>query len=150
MTKKEFWIRFAIWISFFLVAPFVYISVEFGIFSEQTSRSLSGWGIIAVFFLMICGIILLNMVRKSMRKGTMWRQCFDGAFALLPILCIIFALETIKNNVSDFQKFLIFLVVCEAIAVPINPFPKWDMQHGMDEKENWLIGLYKKTFGKEK
>ena len=74
MGKAEFWIRFVLWLGLAVIAPFAYICVSFGIFeSKDTTTTLSGWGVIAVIFLCIMLLIVVNNVRKGLPYGNFFR-----------------------------------------------------------------------------
>lgn len=132
MSKAQFWIRFAIWVSLAVVVPFVYIAVEFGLFTETTGKSLSGWGLVAIVFASIMMLVILGQTKNSMPKGSMFRQCIGGFMALIPLLAVILFIERMKSSMDAFERFLIVVLACEAVAVPINPLPKWAQEHNIE------------------
>jgi len=150
MGKAEFWIRFVLWLGLAVIAPFAYICVSFGIFeSKDTTTTLSGWGVIAVIFLCIMLLIVVNNVRKGLPYGNFFRQCIDGIFTLIPLVGAILILEVIKTRVESFERFLIFTAACEFVAIPINPFPKWISQNEIEKKGNFLTKIIRNAIGKE-
>ena len=146
MSKKEFWIRFGIWFALAVVAPFAYIFHEYGLFRDSSPRRLSGWGIIAIIFVAIMMMAILRQARQGMPKGSMVRQCIDGYSLLVPIIVVILIIEVTKDKIEGFERFLIFMVACEAIAVPINPMPKW----GAINNVEFLSGIFEKFWRKGK
>lgn len=149
MTKKEFFIRFFIWVALAAVAPLVYIGVKYNIFTfKEQVRSITGWGVIALIFTCIVLIYIINQARSALPKGNFIRQCIDGYTALLPILFAIIMIEMVKDSIGDFQKFLIFMIICEGVAVPINPMPKWGQQNHIDLAQTTLIGAMGAIFGR--
>lgn len=129
MTKKEFWIRFPIWFALAVAAPVAYILVKYDIFVSTNDKKLSGWGIIAVLFTFAMVMGILSSAKKGLRRGTMMRQCLDGFTLLLPILAVILILQYLKTRIADFEAFLVFMILCEAVAIPVNPIPKWAAQN---------------------
>lgn len=150
MTKAEFWIRFGVWLALAVVAPIVYLAVSYGLFTfHEESTSLSGWGVLALVFAVSMLLYIINQAKKGMPSGSMAKQCIDGYMALIPVFAFILLLQVIKTNVEGFQRFLIFMIICEAVAVPVNPIPKWAMQNHIDMAENFLVKTIKKAIGKD-
>lgn len=147
MTKKELAIRLAIWLVLAVITPLVYIGVAYGLFSAPSSDvHLSGWGIIALVFTAICLMYIIAQARKALPYGSFIRQCIDGIMGLIPLFVAILLLEVVKNNVANFQRFLIVVLACEAVAVPVNPMPKWAMQNHIDFAYTTLFECLSRAF----
>lgn len=145
MTKKEFWIRFGIWALLAIVVPVTYVGISYGLFDAKGEHSLSGWGIIAIIFVSIVLIYIVNQAKAGMPRGTMARQCLDGYCILIPVFFAILLIHVIRNSLADFERFLIITIICEAIAVPINPMPKWGAQNQTDHAENTLFSAFSRA-----
>jgi len=151
MTKTEFLIRFALWIGLALIAPFIYLSASYGLFVvKEHTKTLSGWGILAIIFVAIVMIGIIRNARKALPVGNMLRQCIDGVISLIPLLAMLLIIHSIKGSIDDFEKFLIFTILCEAVAIPVNPMPKWGMQQRIDIAGNTIVGALKSFFTKKK
>lgn len=152
MSTAEFWIRFSIWVLLALVAPLVYIAVAYGMFttSKGGDTCLTGWGTVAIMFTCIMLMVIVSQAKKGMRYGSMARQCIDGYTVLIPIFCLIVLLEAIKGNIESFERFLIVMIICEAIAIPVNPMRKWAEQNHIERAEGFITRTLKKAFGKDK
>lgn len=148
MSKKEFWIRFGIWFALAVLAPLGYIFFSYDIFVSAGSKKLSGWGIIAVCFACVMLMSIIHSAKKGMPNGSMPKQCLDGYTLLLPILFIILLIEITKDKIQSFEEFLIFMVICEAVAVPINPMPKWAAENNMKTISTVVGETVKKLFKK--
>ena len=149
MSKKEFWIRFALWLVFALAVPFAYICIEYGIFAPATSKSLSGWGVLAIIFACIVAVSVIREAKRGLPYDSMIRQCIEGYSALIWLLGFILIIHRVKANMDDFERFLIITLASEVIAVPINPMRKWGMQHNIERTGNFLVKTIKKAIGKE-
>lgn len=138
MTKKEFWIRFPIWVIISLVVPICFIAWKFDVFHTQTNVAtetrLTGWGVLCLIIVGWFVIKLLEEVKAGFHKGTMVRQCLDGARWLIPLFILIFVLDSLKDNIADIEQFLIVFVVCEAVALPINPVVRWAWERNIEIK----------------
>lgn len=136
MSKKQFWIRFAAWAALAVGVPLVYIAVEYGIFTNKTGTSLSGWGIIALIFVIIMITLIVRQARAGLPRGSMARQCIDGYMVLIPLVGAVVLIHQAKSSMQSFERFLVVMVVCEAVAVPVNPMPRWGAENGIEESTN--------------
>jgi hypothetical protein len=145
MSSKEFWIRFSIWSLLAAVGPVAFLAWRYGLFSQSggSGVSLSGWGILSIVLLSIFFIYIVKKAKKGMPEGSMAVQCIDGYSALVPLLAVIGILQTIKTNVSYFEEALIVVFVFEALAIPVNPMPKWAAQNNLERKSNLLTDIIK-------
>jgi len=148
MTKKEFWIRFAVWFAVAVAAPFSYVCFRFGLFTQTEATSkISGWGIIAFTFLGFMLIKIVRSARKGLCYGSMAAQCIDGYTLLIPLICFILVLELIKRNIESFEEFLIVTALCEAVAIPINPMRRWAYEHNTEAFTEIVAKGIKKGLG---
>lgn len=146
MSKKEFWARFAIWFAFAVAGPLVYVAVAYGFFVPSASLRLSGWGILAIVFMCLSLLYVIHEAKKGLPKGSFAKQCIDGYTALIPMFFAILLLHTVRDSLAEFERFLIFTILCEAVAVPINPMPKWGAQYEDERQENTLFNALSRAF----
>lgn len=137
MSTKEFWIRFAAWVFFALIVPFCYIAIKYQLITPNDSQEtaqykITGWGVVAVIFIAVIMITLMKEVVNGLPQGSMLKQCIKGAMMLIPFILLALMLNAIKNTISAFESFLVVMIISEAIAVPINPLPKWGAQNNED------------------
>ena len=151
MSVAEFWIRFAVWIILALAVPIGYLAFAYGLFttSKGGDTCLTGWGTLAIVFSCVMLLVIVNQTKKGLRWGSMARQCIDGVMALLPLLCAIMLLDSVKGNIESFERFLIVTLVCEAVAVPVNPLRKWAEQNNVEHVEGFLVRTIRKAIGKD-
>ena len=152
MSKKEFWIRFSLWVLFAIVAPIGFLAWRYGLFTlrEGAKTSLNGWGILAVIILGIFFIYMIKEAKKGMPEGSLLVQCIDGYGLLIPMVLLILLLDGIKESINYFEEVLIVLVICEGIAVPINPMRKWAAQNKIERSGNFLKSILKAAIKESK
>jgi hypothetical protein len=131
MGRKQFILRLSLWVIVAAIVPVCFLFFKYGFVSHGEAR-LTGWG---VFAIIVTGLILIGMVRevlKGLPYGSMMRQCITGVLKLIPLFCVIMLLDAVKNSVQQLEEFLIVLLICEAVAVPINPIPRWAAENSID------------------
>lgn len=149
MTKKEFWIRLSAWITCALLVPIGYLCYKYRIFqptdtAETASYKLTGWGVLAII---VISCFVISMAREALHglpKGSMIRQCITGFLKLVPILALIFLLESIERSIGAFKEFLIVFWISNAVAVPINPLPKWAQENNVEYETHALVNAFRR------
>lgn len=135
-NKKIFWIRFFIYVLFGLIIPVTFLIIRFKLFQKISSISIGGWGIVVI--LIVFGFVVKML--KSIKKGlpfSLATQIISGYLKIvLPLLIAALVVNALKNCVNELIQFLVVLIICEAIAVPANPFPKWIHDNKLEEQEN--------------
>lgn len=155
MTKVEFWVRFAIWCLIAVIAPIGFMVYRFDLFvkvhvEESDGYQMTGWGIIGIIIIAFFLMYIIKQAKKGMSYGSMACQCIDGYSALIPVVLITILLESIKGNIEAFEQVLIALIICEAIAIPINPMRRWAFENNIEIHEGIIVSSLKKVFGKDK
>lgn len=127
MTKKEFWIRAILWGLFACVGPVLFIGFRYDLFKgENSSLRLSGWGLFAIVILIVFIYVLVKYINAGIVEHSMVKQVVMGIIkVLLPLIAIFAVIWCIRKNIDYFLQALGAVIICEAIAIPINPFPKW-------------------------
>lgn len=150
MSMAEFWIRFVAFFLLAVVAPFTFLAISYGIFDnkEGESVSLSGWGILGLAICAIVIISILSQAKKGLPYGNMFRQCIEGYSKIIPLVIFIVIIHAVKANIDKLETFLIFLAICESVAIPINPIQKWAQQNNIEIAENFLMKCIRRAIGK--
>ena len=154
MSTKQFWIRFAIWITFAVLIPIGFLFYRYDLFvrvhtEEADGYQVTGWGVLACVIFAVFLIYVIREAKKGMPYGSMFSQCVDGYTALIPVLILIFVLNGIKDNIEAFEHVMIVLFLSEAVAVPINPMRRWAWEHNIEMTGNFLGSVLRKVVGKE-
>ena len=152
--KSVFITRAISWAVFAAGLPFAFIAWRYGIFKDQNSIAISGWGLLGIIILIVFFITLANYIRKGLEPG-MFKQCASGfCKVILPLLAVLLIVQGIKSDIELFEKALGVTIVCEIVAIPINPFPEWLAKRQKDlkleEQEGMFEGLWNKYFDKKK
>ena len=134
-----FWTRFVLWTAFACVLPFLFIAYRFDLFKNITKFNIGGWGIIALVIVAVFAIVLLRYVLMAYKtKYSFWAQCLSGVCkVVVPLVCLYAMLYGVRNSIDNFLQALGCTILCEVVAIPINPMPKWvyDMQQNVKESD---------------
>lgn len=146
--KKIFITRIVLFTIFACVLPFIYISLRYELFTKVSKVQVGGWGCIAIIMVLIFVFYVAKMVKKGI-PYSMVTQCITGfCKVIVPLLMLYVFVYNIKESADLFLNVLLITIVCEAIAVPINPFPKWLEDHKKSEQDtlaDLIIDKFNKT-----
>ena len=134
MTKEEkriFITRFIAFALFGAILPFTFIAWRYEIFRAKP-MSLTGWGFIAIIIVAFFVLYVARALKKCF-PHTMMAQCIGGfCKVILPLGILLLMVDGIKDNIDAFIQALTITIVCEAIAIPINPLPKYIWEHNIE------------------
>lgn len=130
---KKFWIRFGIWALLACVLPAAFIIWRFDLFTKVTVEQYSAWTILVVIVIAVFAITCLRYIDKGIKKYSMAKQIIMGvAKVILPLLAIYYVCFVIQQklqaqilDLGNLMQALIVIIGCEAVAIPINPFPEY-------------------------
>lgn len=141
MNKKEFWYRFSIYILFGLLIPAGFLIWRFKLFEKVSKVSIGGWGIVAVIFVAVFFISMLKAIRKGM-PFSITTQIIEGLCKLIiPLIIACTCIYFMQDLMKEMYQFLLVLIVCETIAIVVNPIPQWAHENKIEEQENRLKGI---------
>lgn len=148
-AKKVFIARVILFCIFGCILPFVFIAWRFQIFSNGGGVSLTGWGVIGIlivfFFILYCLKILKNSIPFSMTY-----QILSGTIkVILPLILLLLLVNALEDSIRQFKQALIIVIGCEAIAIVVNPFPKYMHDKGIEKTENLMDTFITKWKKKE-
>lgn len=131
--NKEFWIKFAIWAVLACLLPCIFVIWRFDLFTKITVQQYSIWSILIIAIVGFFAIACLRYIDKGIKKWSMGKQIVLGvAKIIVPLLVIYYIAYIIQQKLQaqllDLENLLQTLIVvigCEAVAIPINPFPKF-------------------------
>lgn len=137
-NKKLFLIRLIAFILLGCVAPILFIGFRFKLFGKVSEFSLSGWGLIGIIIAFLFVIYVSKMIRNAM-PYSMITQIIQGLLkVILPLFLLYLLINSLKNSLDAFSQSLLFTIICEFIAIPINPLPKWVGEHKTEQNENLI------------
>lgn len=152
MSPKQFWIRMGIWLVFAVIAPVVFLGCRFGLFTQRegVTTSVTGYGVLAIIIVSVAFVYIMKSARKGLSDGSMVAQCIDGFCALIPVIVLILIIDACRNSIAAFEDFLIFFVVSEAIAVPVNPMRRWAEERHIERKKSVALDIVKAAIEESK
>ena len=117
--KTVFWSRFALWLTFAGILPFVFIVWRFKLFHAITKMQFGGWGIIAVLIAAIVILVVLKYIRLALKaKYSLIGQCLSGfCKVILPLLLCFAVFKATEDNIHLMLQVLGCITVCEAVAI---------------------------------
>lgn len=140
--KKLFWARFGIYVLFGLIAPVLFLIWRFELFQKISSVSVGGWGVVAIVIIFVFFVKMLKYIKKGL-PYSFFTQCINGIVkVIVPLFVALLIIYCMRNCMEQLIQFLVVLIVCEFVAVPANPFPKWIHDNHLEQEEN----KYRKVF----
>jgi len=152
MTEKQkFIVRLVFWVIFALIVPVGFIIFRYDLFTRISTVQFGGWGMLAVIIIFIFLIVVGKYIKKGSKKYSMPIQILNGVIkVILPLVAIYLILVNIKDSIDLFLQSLAVCIVSEAIAIPINPMPKWvsDQNEGqMNDTIDYFFKRYDERKG---
>lgn len=136
MSKKEFWIRLILYILFGGLIPFIFLVWRFNLFGKVSSISIGGWGIVAIIFIAIFFAKLFKAVREGL-PYSIWTQILDGIVkVIIPLVAVAISVYLFKDLMMQIFQFLMVVIICELVAIPVNPIPKWANSNRIEQENN--------------
>ena len=137
--KKErniFITRVIFFTLFACVLPFVFIGWRYDIFRVHNDInprvSLTGWGFLAIIIVFLFVRYCMNILKHSI-PFSMTYQVLNGIIkVILPLLLLLFVVNALENSIALFKQALVVTIICEGVAIPINPFPKFMHDKGIE------------------
>ena len=132
---KIFIARFILFVLTGVVLPFVFIAWRYDIFrvgNVSPKVSLTGWGFIALI-IVFCFVKYCVSVLKQTIPYSLTYQIISGfTKVILPLLLVYCAVLGIKNSIEMFQQALLITIICESVAIIVNPLPKYMHDKGIE------------------
>jgi hypothetical protein len=160
MTSKTkfravFWGRMSGWLGTSVVIPIAVFASKFGLFKQntvvvdslgnvvqKTNLSLNGWGIVCCLIVGSTVLQILKEVVAASKGYSLAKQCYDGLAKLMPLVIAYCICYFLHDTISQAMFCLGTLIACRAIAIPLNPLPKWRYEKtGVENYADLLDGL---------
>ena len=134
-----FIIRAIVWSIFSAILPVVFIGWRYSLFKKVGSIQLSGWGLVAVVILFVFLKVLIHYIKAGFVGYSMTKQVINGVLkVILPLAILLIICIAIRNNIDYFIQALEITIICEVVAIPINPFPEWIYEKSQGRIESML------------
>ena len=152
--RTVFAIRFVLWAACSAFLPFSFIAWRYDIFATTSKIKLTGWGFIAVIILLVFASTLIKYVYKGLKPG-LAKQCVFGFVSIvLPLVILYLLITSIEDSIHLFKQALCCTILCEAVGIPLNPFPAWLAKRAKEDKakeaETMSDIFWDKFFAKKK
>ena len=132
--KTVFASRIVLWSLLAGVLPFIFIAWRYDIFTTASKMKLTGWGFIAIIIAIVFISTLLKYIYKGLKPG-LAKQCITGFVkVVLPLVIFYCLVMAIEGNIALFKQALGCTILCETVAIPINPFPAWIHERAKEDK----------------
>ena len=134
--KALFWTRFGIYVLFQIVIPITFLVWRFKLFQKISTVSIGGWGIVVIILVTAFFVSMIKYVKKGLPFSFL-TQCLNGIMkTIIPLIAIAFILNWLKGSINELSQFVIVYILCQIIAIPANPFPKWIHDNNLQQEEN--------------
>lgn len=148
--KKIFITKIILWSIFSCVIPVAFIGWRYDLFKKVGTLQLSGWGLFAIVIIFIFLKTLVKYIKLGFIEWSMTKQILNGITKILIPLCtLLLVCLGIKSNINYFIQALSLVILSEAIAIPINPFPKWVWEKTQGRYESMMDLFASKLNGKK-
>lgn len=123
--KKKFVARAVAWAVFACGLPVAFIGWRYDLFRSAGELQFSGWGMIAIVIVLVFLIVVVKYVKALFTEWSMTKQIISGVLKIiLPLGALLALCVGIRSNLDYFIQALSCVIICEAMAIPMNPFPE--------------------------
>lgn len=149
-SKKIFLTRAIAWAILACGAPVAFIGWRYDLFRKVGTLQLSGWGMIALIIAFAFIRVLVGYIRAGFVGWSMTKQIVEGIIKVLLPLGVLYALCIgIRANLDYFIQALGCVILCEAAAIPVNPFPEWVWKKSSGRFESMIDMIASRANNKE-
>lgn len=146
--KQKFIVRLVAYVLFGLLCPCAFLIYRFNLFQSTDKIAIGGWGIMVFIIVFLFAKSTIQWLYKGM-KFSIWKQVISGFVkVILPLLAVLIVVFCIKNSLDLFLQALGCIIVCECIAIPINPLPQWYYEKKGEEIEGVIDAVVDKIFSR--
>ena len=149
--KKIRIVRFIAFTIFSCILPFSFIAWRYDMFKAKP-MALTGWGFFGIIFIVVFALYVAKAFKHCF-PHTMFAQCFSGfCKIILPLLALLCMINGIKANIDAFSQALTITIICECIAIPINPIPQFMWENNIEMsnlKMDTFIGKWQEANNKK-
>ena len=100
----------------------------------SSSKEHSGFGVIAIVIVAFFVFAILRYVRIALSaEYSLIGQIINGfCKIIIPLIAALLILNSVKSSVDLMMQALGCVIACEAVAIPLNPLPKWAYERQKD------------------
>ena len=129
-----FWSRFAVFFLCAIVGPFTYIMARFKPFGHSDRVTVGFMGAVALIILGIGVCILIKFYLAGMKtRYSLIKQIVEGVYkVILPTVAALLVCYFFKQYMEQLTECLYVLLPFEAVAIVVNPLPKWAFENNVE------------------
>lgn len=131
---KKFWTQLVVTGFFALIAPVTYLILRYNLFQTTSKLQIGLWGVVVIFIVFFVLKALISFYLEGMKtKYSYLKQIVSGfSKVLFPLFVLLVILVLIKDNTVLLIESTSVIIGCEAIAIMINPLPKWAFDNNVE------------------
>lgn len=141
--QKTFITKVILFVLFGALLPLAFVMWRYGCFTDG-GFTMAGWGWIAAMVIFFFMLYVMNQLRKTL-PWSYFSQIVTGMMkVILPLTLVYVLVWNLQDSIDYFLQSLAAIIVCECVAICVNPFPKWRHDHKIEERDGTI-----KAFSKE-
>ena len=120
------------WILFAIILPIIFINNKYHLFIKgEDTLKFTGWALVGLLILFIGLYALCSYVIDAYSvKYRTWVKLLKGfQRIILPLLLLFFMCRIINTNIDKIETLILEIIISEALAIIINPFPYFVYKH---------------------
>lgn len=120
------------WFFLAVILPIIFINNKYHLFIKgDDTLKFTGWAIVGLLILFVGLYALCSYIIDAYSvKYRTWVKLLKGfQRIILPLLIIFFMVGLVDANLDKIQTLLIEIIISEALAIIINPFPYFIYKH---------------------
>ena len=120
------------WFFLAVILPIIFINNKYHLFIKgDDTLKFTGWAIVGLLILFVGLYALCSYIIDAYSvKYRTWVKLLKGfQRIILPLLIIFFMVGLVDANLEKIQTLLIEIIISEALAIIINPFPYFIYKH---------------------
>jgi len=119
------------WLFFAIILPIIFINNKYHLFVKEDTLKFTGWALVALLILFIGLYALCSYIidAYSVKYRTRVKLLKGFQRIILPLLILFFMCNIISNNIDTIETLLLEIIISEAVAIIINPFPYFVYKH---------------------
>lgn len=120
------------WLFFAVILPIIFINNKYHLFVKTNDEvKFTGWALVGLLILFIGLYALCSYVIDAYSvKYRTWVKLLKGfQRIILPLLLLFFMCRIINTNIDKIETLILEIIISEALAIIINPFPYFVYKH---------------------
>ena len=124
--------------------PLTFIIWRFELFQKVDTTTFGVWGILCVIIL----VAFISVCGRYFSKANVYSypiQLLNGTIkVIIPCALVFFVAYQLRDTIDLFIQVMGVITICEAVAVAINPLPKWLEEHKSEKVANVFEKLWER------